>query len=95
MRTTLAIPPYLMTLRDAAAYLSISYDSIRALVSTGHIRAAKPKGRLIRVYRTSVEAYAERCGDPTLDTENATIPTRPRATKNLDHPLRLVGKGAA
>ncbi len=57
-----AAPPRLLTLREAAAYLSVSYWTVRGWVESGrlpHVRL--PGRRLLRVDRADLDRLIAAC----------------------------------
>lgn len=55
-RRTLALPVRLLSLRDAAAYLSLSYWTLRKLVRSGELPSVRV-GRRILVDREDIDAW--------------------------------------
>jgi excisionase family DNA binding protein len=59
------IPDRLMTLRDAAQYLSVSYWTVRAWVQSGKLPAVRLPGggRLLRVEIAHLDRLVDECRD--------------------------------
>jgi excisionase family DNA binding protein len=59
-RTAVQITPRLMSLKQAALYLGVSYRTMREMALSGRISLIKfPGQRLLRVERTEVDALVE------------------------------------
>jgi len=61
----LAAPPRLLTMRQAAEYLAVSYWTVRSWVESGKMRAVRlpGDGRLIRIEVTELDRLVEECRD--------------------------------
>ncbi len=60
-----SVLPHLLTMRQAAAYLSVSYWTIRYWVESGKLRAVRlpGDGRLLRIEVTELDRLVKECRD--------------------------------
>ena len=60
-----SVLPRLLTMRQAAAYLSVSYWTIRYWVESGKLRAVRlpGDGRLLRIEVTELDRLVKECRD--------------------------------
>ena len=61
----MAAPPRLLTMRQAAEYLAVSYWTVRSWVESGKMRAVRlpGDGRLLRIEVAELDRLVEECRD--------------------------------
>ncbi len=61
----MAAPPRLLTMRQAATYLAVSYWTVRSWVESGKMRAVRlpGDGRLLRIEVAELDRLVEECRD--------------------------------
>ena len=82
-----------LTTEQAAAYLGLTYEYMRQLVSDGAIKQHDNAGKTLLFSKLALNAYkVKRDGDPELKEKLDALPDKLKATVWVDIPVRKILK---